>query len=73
MEILNNFIGYVTSIIIEHESLKFSESNEPVKEKYIVEISKNSKNHIKYTVLLNNFKPDPYEEYNFKKNEETFS
>ena len=73
MEILNNFIGYVSSITIDHEVIKFSESNDPIKEKYIVAISKNSKNHIKYQVLVNDYKLDPFEEYNFKKNEETFS
>jgi len=73
MEILNNFFGYVPSISIEHESLIFTESSNVIKERYFVEMHKNQNNQIQYSVFHNDFKIESNEEYNFKKNEETFS
>ena len=73
LEILNNFIGYASSICIEQERLIFTESNEIKKEKYTVEIHKNTNNQIQYSVFHNDISIESYEDYNFKKNEETFS
>ena len=73
LEILNNFIGYVSSIDIAHEKVDILESGVVIKNRYEVKIHNNSNNQLEYKIVHNDFGLESNEEPKFKKSEETFS
>ena len=74
IEILNNFIGYINSIVINNQNIEIDESGNLKKEAYEMQINNsNSNNRIKCSIIHNCLKIDSNDEQKYINIENIFS